>query len=92
MVDASKLKQQHGAKLDSGDASRCAFQCALVLTRLMTSMLYGVAANDPLTFTGVIVLIGLVAAAACALPARRCASIQLLPYDANKSKCPFEIL
>jgi ABC-type antimicrobial peptide transport system permease subunit len=44
---------------------------ALVLTRLMTSMLYGIAANDPLTFAGVIVLIGLVAAAACALPARQ---------------------
>jgi putative ABC transport system permease protein len=44
---------------------------ALVLTRLMSKMLYGVSASDPLTFTGVAGLLVLVALAACYIPARR---------------------
>lgn len=34
---------------------------ALGLTRLMTSLLYGVTANDPLTFAGVLIFLLLVA-------------------------------
>jgi predicted permease len=44
---------------------------ALAVTRLATSMLYGVSAYDPLTFVGVIVLLAIVSGAACYLPARR---------------------
>jgi len=41
------------------------------LTRLMSGMLYGVSATDPLTFIAVAILLILVALAACYIPARR---------------------
>ena len=44
---------------------------AIALSRLMTSMLYGVSTTDPLTFTGVSVVLLAVALLACLLPARR---------------------
>jgi putative ABC transport system permease protein len=44
---------------------------ALVVTRLMATLLYGVSATDPVTFTAVALLLALVAMAACYLPARR---------------------
>jgi len=44
---------------------------ALLLSRLMTKLLYGVQPTDPLTFTGVSVLLTFVALAANYLPARR---------------------
>ena len=43
----------------------------LVLTRLLGSFLYGVRATDPLTFSGVAVLLILVSAAASFFPAQR---------------------
>ncbi len=48
---------------------------AAALARLMGSLLYGVGALDPLTFTAVPVLLAGVAAAACLLPARRAAAV-----------------
>jgi len=44
---------------------------ALGVTRFISSMLFGVQANDPLTIIAVTVLLGLVALAACYIPARR---------------------
>jgi predicted permease len=48
---------------------------ALVLTRLLSSMLYGVTPSDPLTFASVIVFFTAVAALASYLPARRATRI-----------------
>jgi predicted permease len=44
---------------------------ALGLTRLITKLIFGVGANDPLTFVGVAVLLSGVALIACYIPARR---------------------
>ena len=44
---------------------------ALALTRLMTNLLFGVTAHDPLTFAAVAALLIVVASLACYIPARR---------------------
>ncbi|HWN41994.1 MAG TPA: ABC transporter permease [Thermoanaerobaculia bacterium] len=48
---------------------------ALVLTRAVAGMLYGVGATDPLTFVVVPVVLALVSLIACYLPARRAARL-----------------
>jgi putative ABC transport system permease protein len=51
---------------------------AFVLTRLMSSLLFGVKASDPLTFVTVPLVLGLVALLACLIPARRATRIDPL--------------
>jgi len=72
--DILRLILSRGGKL-AGVGVAIGLAAALGMTRLMTSMLYGVGATDPLTFTGVAILLTLVALAACYIPARRAKQI-----------------
>jgi putative ABC transport system permease protein len=53
---------------------------AFIATRLMSSLLFGVSATDPVTFAGVSIVLASVALLACAIPARRAARVS--PIDA----------
>ena len=55
---------------------------AIVVTRLMSSLLFGVSASDPITFAIVPVLLGIVTMAACFIPARRATRVS--PMEALK--------
>ncbi|MCI0660788.1 MAG: ABC transporter permease [Acidobacteria bacterium] len=48
---------------------------ALSLSRIMSSLLFGVSATDPLSFMAITLLLSLVALAACWVPARRAAKV-----------------
>jgi putative ABC transport system permease protein len=48
---------------------------AFGVTRLMTSLLFGTSATDPLTYGAVICLLAVVALAACYIPARRASQV-----------------
>ena len=48
---------------------------ALALTRLMSQLLFGVQAHDPLIYGGIALLLSAVAACACWLPARRATKV-----------------
>jgi ABC-type antimicrobial peptide transport system permease subunit len=48
---------------------------ALAFTRLLRTMLFGVTAHDPATFAGNAILLMVVAALACALPALRASRV-----------------
>jgi putative ABC transport system permease protein len=72
--DISRLVLAHGARLaGSGVVAGCL--AAILLTRLLSSLLFNVSATDPFTFVGVAVLLILVALAACYIPARRATNI-----------------
>ena len=71
-------QRSHVLKLVLGQGARLALlgvlfglAAAAGLTRLMTTILYGVSATDPLTFSAVAIVLTLVALVACYIPARR---------------------
>ena len=69
-ADVLRLILGRGARLTFAGAV-IGLLLAFALTRLLASLLYGVGATDPLTFTVVALLLVVVALAACYLPARR---------------------
>lgn len=68
--DILQLVLSHGTRMTSLGAS-VGIIASLGLTRLMASQLFGVRSYDPVTFTGVVVLLMLVGIAASWIPARR---------------------
>ncbi|HEX8775369.1 MAG TPA: ABC transporter permease [Pyrinomonadaceae bacterium] len=68
--DVLKMVLRQGLKL-IGIGLLIGVAGAFALTRLMTSLLYGVSSTDPLTYIGVAGLLAAVAIAACYIPARR---------------------
>jgi len=49
--------------------------CAALLSRFVTTLLYGVSAGDPMTYAGVAAVLGSAALIAAYLPARRASRV-----------------
>jgi putative ABC transport system permease protein len=68
--DLLQMVLRRGAKLALVGVA-IGISAALALTRLMTNLLFGVTAHDPITFAAVAALLIVVAVLACYIPARR---------------------
>ena len=77
LSDVMKLILTHGVKLTVIGVC-LGLLGAYIVTRAITSVLYGVSATDPLTFVGVSVLLMAVALIACYVPARRATRVDPL--------------
>jgi putative ABC transport system permease protein len=75
--DVFKLVIRHGMLLALLGAA-AGLAAAIALTRLMKALLFSVAPTDPLTFTGVLLLLALVTLLACWIPARRATKVDPL--------------
>jgi putative ABC transport system permease protein len=73
-ADVLQLVLRHGSKLILIGIGT-GIVAALVLTRLMSSLLFGVTSTDPATFAAVAILLAAVAVAACYIPARRASRV-----------------
>jgi predicted permease len=72
--DVLRLVLRHGMLLAAGGVA-LGLAGALALTRLLSSMLFGVSAADPSVYAGVAALLASVALLACYLPARRATKV-----------------
>ncbi len=72
--DVLKMVLRHGLML-TAIGLVIGLGAAFALTRLMSAMLYGVTATDPLTFTVIALLLAGVASIACYFPARRATKV-----------------
>ena len=75
--DVLGLVVGHGLKL-TGAGLALGILVSLVLTRQLSSLLFGVSAYDPLTYAGVTVILVIVALLACYIPARRATRVDPL--------------
>ena len=76
-ADVQRMVVGQGMKL-AGIGIAGGLAGALGLARLLTSLLYGVKANDPWVFAAVGFALGLIALAACWIPAQRATKIDPL--------------
>jgi putative ABC transport system permease protein len=76
-TDVMKLVLGHGAKLAVAGVVLGVI-CSLAVSRLLSTLLFGVSARDPLTLAVVSVLLATVALLACYIPARRAMKVDPL--------------
>jgi putative ABC transport system permease protein len=73
-IDVLKLVVAEGVALAASGVA-IGLLASFALTRLMKTLLFGVSATDPLTFTSIALLLTVVALLACYIPARRAARV-----------------
>jgi len=82
-ADIVRLVLGHGLRMALAGVA-IGLLAAFFLTRLMTKMLFGVSATDPLTFAAIALLLTCIALFACYIPARRATKVD--PLDALRTE------